>query len=1244
MNNKSQTKNKKLIVGGALVLGSVLTVACFPMMTIGQASSAAVDDDKTIYLLNVDDSDVSIGNSYTVRTAYFGKTAKIPVGLLATSYADAWAGITSDVTVTYVSTGESVVINKDNDTNIKNEVDAGVGKEMTYGSFPVNYTGTYRINYSITVGGQKYQMNFDVKGVRSEASMSFESDKTILPSIYDVSYAKAKEGESFKAVALPLPNVLDEKNEKVDGVKYYTANTPAAADTDYVVVTAKDSKANAITLNKDAETGIISIPGTAFSAEKLGTYSVSYKYYSKAAGSTTGAVCLATASKEFEAVKDTIVDGKLTLNVSSDVSAFVTGVENNIPTVAATMEVKTVSGSKENKKVDVKYDVEVMYSENGVDFVETEDFVVDGKFTPSKSGEYKFKYTATDFYGNTAEKGNILVKASDTQAPNVYMYDAGDARNYKAADLEEINEYVSATEKLKTKTTDKNIVLYAVGATDNLTKLENIKFARTLSRSGATIQIDEKYDYSNYNIIFNYDFNELDESGILGLEIDKTDAAEADAWLKAHKYLKAATSLTDELKTSAGIVDTDSENEIKEKLVNIGYALINTEYEVYGTASGVEYTIVYKAKDEAGLETTLSNGSSNSFKMTVFDGKVTSVEWDKEPLVSFENSSFQASYTTKDVISFNAPTVSSEIDDRPTVVTSYRFLKIDKSEAAEAVVLDKDYKIDLSTAPENAAYVEIKTVATTDYNVSKTETKLLEISNINDANIPVVDSVDSSAIEAVINQNSEVSLPTIVYEDDYVAIMNAKVEVYNLDNDGKRIHTVLNDNVALSYSKLRGTATFNKSIVADFAGKYEVVVIASDPANNIITSYYFFNVNSVETESIKLNVSSAINGNGTAKVGDTVIFDTPTVSYNLTGTKQIYGLKEDGKTPKYFSIEQISGPSAADKQSETAWTFTKAGTYKFKYIVNVGITTEEVITNDFGGNVNAYLATQELESDILTLTVSADTTGKTYEINFEDGAYATSYKKGDSIKLYSVGADENVSAEKSSITVSYSGATTTTRAYYLSNLPENFNLDKDGVYTLSYKIVDNDGNEYSAKNGVSSYTLRVGDTEKPKIGFKDGFLNETYDLNSTLTLDKNKIILSDNGEGVGDTEADTEMRTALLAKMKITLTRKDDNGNWVTVENKDTDGDYRYVLDTAGEYKLTVSVKDAVDLETIETKTFTVTTEGKKTGVSTSTIGIILIVISALVLAGVIAYFIVSRVLMNKKGIKKSEKNLTRKF
>ena len=365
---------------------------------------------------------------------------------------------------------------------------------------------------------------------------------------------------------------------------------------------------------------------------------------------------------------------------------------------------------------------------------------------------------------------------------------------------------------------------------------------------------------------------------------------------------------------------------------------------------------------------------------------------------------------------------------------------------------------------------------------------------------------------------------------------------------------------------------------------------------------------------------------------------------------------------KYTADLFIVDSSKGLKEDKTGVYYESAGKKYYAVISSEGMVTEyktregESLSGIDLTNACEYKVVQ---SDVYTLKVTDSTESRTYYVNFgENGDYEESYALGSEIKIYSVGGDKNIDPEKSTIKISYNGPTSSSREYKLSDFngkladeyyDENGNiiyeLSRNGSYTISYKIVDSYGKEYQPANGKTSYTIRVGDTDKPEIAFAEDFTKEAYSLNEELTIDISKIILSDNGIGAGDSEADKAMREKLLETIKISVSRKDDSGNWIAVENKGNAEDliFKYKLETAGEYKITVSVEDEVEWKTEQTKTFTVSTEGKKPGVPTQTIGIILIVLSVLVLAGVIAYFVISKVKANKKGVKTVKKSKNKK-
>ena len=98
------------------------------------------------------------------------------------------------------------------------------------------------------------------------------------------------------------------------------------------------------------------------------------------------------------------------------------------------------------------------------------------------------------------------------------------------------------------------------------------------------------------------------------------------------------------------------------------------------------------------------------------------------------------------------------------------------------------------------------------------------------------------------------------------------------------------------------------------------------------------------------------------------------------------------------------------------------------------------------------------------MTVSKATETKTYEINFgEDGVYASSYAKDTVISLYSVGADADIDSEKSKITVSYSGPTSSVTSYTLKEFTD------PGTRTIEY---DANGNIKYKLSGNGTYTIK----------------------------------------------------------------------------------------------------------------------------------------------------------------------------
>lgn len=175
----------------------------------------------------------------------------------------------------------------------------------------------------------------------------------------------------------------------------------------------------------------------------------------------------------------------------------------------------------------------------------------------------------------------------------------------------------------------------------------------------------------------------------------------------------------------------------------------------------------------------------------------------------------------------------------------------------------------------------------------------------------------------------------------------------------------------------------------------------------------------------------------------------------------------------------------------------------------------------------------------------------------------------------------------------------------------------DGVYTITYRAVDKKGNGTSGDEFV--YTISVGDVDEPTLTFDEGFVEESYEIGTQLRLDKTKIHWDDKGR-------DFPEDTTPTIKLVNTSTNKEIEFEVV--------GDY-YEFEEftqVGTYKLTIEVTDAVGHKsTHEGFSIEVTEKSTDAVMTYKVIGTILIVISVLILVGVIVYFIVSKVKLDKE-------------
>ena len=129
-------------------------------------------------------------------------------------------------------------------------------------------------------------------------------------------------------------------------------------------------------------------------------------------------------------------------------------------------------------------------------------------------------------------------------------------------------------------------------------------------------------------------------------------------------------------------------------------------------------------------------------------------------------------------------------------------------------------------------------------------------------------------------------------------------------------------------------------------------------------------------------------------------------------------------------------------------------------------------------------------------------------------------------------------------------------------------------------------------------------------------MDTTVELNGTLDINLDKLVLEDLG---GDTTKDY-----LEDNLTVTLVAPDGT----SVKNNATEGrNYSYTMAQTGNYTLKFVVKDNVGNTNTYSYTVNVPSEEAETDENkiSPVVGTVLVVLSVVVLAGVVIYFIVSK-------------------
>lgn len=427
-----------------------------------------------------------------------------------------------------------------------------------------------------------------------------------------------------------------------------------------------------------------------------------------------------------------------------------------------------------------------------------------------------------------------------------------------------------------------------------------------------------------------------------------------------------------------------------------------------------------------------------------------------------------------------------------------------------------------------------------------------------------------------------IKLPKVSFQDKDE---NLKIRVTIKDRNGNTVTKTDYGNI--SKSSVSDGWIYEISDVAfklSSSGMYTVTYRAEDVAGNITVKTYGIRVNDKTAPTIVIENEDRFGGD--VELGEffevpvgTLIKDGETLT-DRDVTWQVYGGDVDRRSDGFYALE--------------------AGTYYVKYSGSDGI-----------GN------TQNLQDDSLFYINVKDTTAPVF--NNEEGSLpsAKAWERDEDeekveemrIDIPTLFATDPIRNQSVDVKVTITGPDGTVKVQLDSETEKNYFIaKKEGKYTIKYEATDD-----SKNTTTKTMELALGDCVAPKVEWLNNYSVPTkVDLNSDLVLNLSNMKLEDD-----ETSPDK-----LKDNLTIKLIKPDGT---TTVKNNGNEGlNYEWTLTETGSYTLNITVKD--EAGNSETYKYTIEVPAEETDTKTISpvVGTVLIVVSVVILAGVVIYFVIS--------------------
>ena len=580
--------------------------------------------------------------------------------------------------------------------------------------------------------------------------------------------------------------------------------------------------------------------------------------------------------------------------------------------------------------------------------------------------------------------------------------------------------------------------------------------------------------------------------------------------------------------------------------------------------SGI-YTISYTAVDSS------KNDTTKSYTMELVDAYTPST-----PEIDF-GTVLPKQVKLGEEISFEKPTATDSNDDRMVVRTFFKQAGETETELTEL----ESGKYTIKTT--KAGTLEIRVETKNDDGAIGTITRTIEVLDITDTTLPslVGTPEDDADMNAINDQFSEITLPTMTFTDDKVDYLSVVIKVY--DKDGK--------SVAVSGKKLEkvtgGLKVSGAKFKASKSGNYRVSYVVTDIAGN--TFLYTFKTNEVRATVAPTIVKPIFDESvQTLELGESLTLPIPSIKN---------GDGEEVNDPDY-TVEVVSAEGEYEPIILGKFRPLTTGKFVIQYTVRDGSleTKSALYTIDVVNTLAPTIANEFKEFEKLEKNASMSIPRVNVSTN---GVNDVDWSKSKIEVLYNGSVYKTLELDKT-----YESVEAENEAY-------NYTFRRDGTYTIKYTVVDTVGN-----TATKSFAVKVGDTEKPILELDSSIDFSDRKTGSTLVIDPAKITVKDN------VDTGINIFDDLKIVVKNTTTGEE-------ISNKFTNSTrvegYEYNLSEVGTYQVTFTLTDDAGNVTTLVKEFAVTGEGADKEFPTEVVGIILLVLAILILGGVVAYFIITR-------------------